>query len=188
MDRKQKAKQIEKLLSKLLFDKRNIKIDVEPISATQHKSGGYPSWRKYVVNIHVDPFKFNNVTDEYNEEYYDFMINAEDIISDNVKYIGVDSYELLTTFVIDKKDDFIKMIEKMIYDKWDEVEMEYWIETETNLPELNEISIRQRGVSYPEFILYVGLQKDLYDDYHKAFWNALHEKLPIKEMFVQLSY
>ena len=63
MDRKQKAKQIEKLLSKLLFDKRNIKIDVEPISATQHKSGGYPSWRKYVVNIHVDPFKFNNVTD-----------------------------------------------------------------------------------------------------------------------------
>lgn len=188
MDRKQKAKQIEKLLSKLLFDKRNIKIDVEPISAAQHKSGGYPSWRKYVVNIHVDPFKFNNVTDEYNEEYYDFMINAEDIISNNVKYIGVDSYELLTTFVIDKKDDFIKMIEKIIYDKWDEVEMEYWIETETNLPELNEISIRPRGISYPEFILYVGLQKDLYDDYHKAFWNALHEKLPIKEMFVQLSY
>ena len=95
MDRKQKAKQIEKLLSKLLFDKRNIKIDVEPISAAQHKSGGYPSWRKYVVNIHVDPFKFNNVTDEYNEEYYDFMINVEDIISNNVKYIGVDSYELL---------------------------------------------------------------------------------------------
>ena len=112
MDRKQKANQIEKLLSKLLFDKRNIKIDVTPISEAQYKTAGYPSWRKYVVNVHVDPFKFNNVTDEYSEEYYDFMIEVEDIISDSVKYIGTDSYELLTTFVIDKKDDFIKMIEK----------------------------------------------------------------------------
>ena len=82
------------LLSKLLFDKRNIKIDVTPISEAQYKTAGYPSWRKYVVNVHVDPFKFNNVTDEYSEEYYDFMIEVEDIISDSVKYIGTDSYEL----------------------------------------------------------------------------------------------
>jgi hypothetical protein len=186
MDRKQKANQIEKLLSKLLFDKRNIKIDVTPISEAQYKTAGYPSWRKYVVNVHVDPFKFNNVTDEYSEEYYDFMIEVEDIISDSVKYIGTDSYELLTTFVIDKQDDFIKMMEKIIYDKWDEVEMEYWIETETNLPELDEISIRPRGISYPEFTLYVGIRKQLYGDYHKAFWKALQEKLPITEMFVEI--
>jgi hypothetical protein len=78
------------------------------------------------------------------------------------------------------------MMEKIIYDKWDEVEMEYWIETETNLPELEEISIRPRGISYPEFTLYVGIRKQLYGDYHKAFWKALQEKLPITEMFVEI--
>jgi hypothetical protein len=114
------------------------------------------------------------------------MIEVEDIISDSVKYIGTDSYELLTTFVIDKQDDFIKIMEKIIYDKWDEVEMEYWIETETNLPELEEILIKPRGISYPEFTLYVGIKKQLYGDYHKAFWKALQEKLPITEMFVEI--
>ena len=186
MDRKQKANQIEKLLSKLLFDKRNIKIDVTPISEAQYKTAGYPSWRKYVVNVHVDPFKFNNVTDEYSEEYYDFMIEVEDIISDSVKYIGTDSYELLTTFVIDKQDDFIKMMEKIIYDKWEDVEMEYQIETGKTLPELDEITIYPRSDSYPEFSLYIGLKKQLREKDYTALWNALHKKLPISEMFVHL--
>ena len=186
MNRQQKAKQIEKLLSKLIFDKRNVKIDVEPISAAQYKTEGYPSWRKYVVNVHVDPFKFNNVTDEYSEEYYEFMIGVEDIISNSVKYIGVDSHELLTTFVIDGKDDFIKMVEKIIYDKWEEVETEYQIQTGKTLPDVDEISLRQRGVYYPELTVYIGLRNKLYDSNHRAFWNAIHKELPIEEMFVEI--
>ena len=75
MNRQQKAKQIEKLLSKLIFEKRDIEIDVEPISDAQHKTAGYPSWRKYVVNIHVNPFKFNDMTKEFSQEYFDFILN-----------------------------------------------------------------------------------------------------------------
>ena len=114
------------------------------------------------------------------------MINAEDIISDSVKYIGVDSHELLTTFVIDGKDDFIKMMEKIIYDKWEDVEMEYQIETGKTLQELDEITIYPRSDSYPEFSLYIGLQKQLREKDYTALWNALHKKLPISEMFVHL--
>jgi hypothetical protein len=186
MNRQQKAKQIEKLLSKLIFEKRDIEIDVEPISDAQHKTAGYPSWRKYVVNIHVNPFKFNDMTKEFSQEYFDFMMEVEDIISSNVKYIGVDSHELLITFVIDKKDDFIKIMEKIIYDKWEDVESQYRIESGESLPELDEISIRQKGISYPEFTLYVGLRKKLYGFYHQVFWNALQERLPISSMFLEI--
>mgnify|MGYP000595275113 CR=1 FL=1 len=126
------------------------------------------------------------MTDEFDQSYYDFMINAEDIISDSVKYIGVDSHELLTTFVIDGKDDFIKMMEKIIYDKWEDVEMEYQIETGKTLQELDEITIYPRSDSYPEFSLYIGLQKQLREKDYTALWNALHKKLPISEMFVHL--
>lgn len=186
MSPQQKAKQIEKLLSRLIFDKRNVNIDVKSISDAQRKSGGYPSWRKYVVNIHVDPFKFNNVTDEYNEEYYEFLITVEDIVSESVKYIGIDNFELIINFVIDGKDDFIKMMEKMIYDKWEEVEMEYQIQTGKTLPDVDEISFRQRGISYPELTVYIGLRNKLYDSDHRAFWNAIHRKLPIEQMFVEI--
>jgi len=186
MDRKQKAKQIEKLLSKLLFDKRNIKIDVEPISNAEHKSGEYASWRKYVLKIHVDPYKFNDITNSFSQEYYEFMIDVEDIVSANVKYIGVDKYELSTIFVIDDKDEFIKMMDKIINDKWKEIELEYQIETKKNLPELDEILIRPKGKDYPEFSVSIGLKHELYGFYYKTFWNVLHEKLPIGEMFVQI--
>jgi len=186
MDRKQKANQIEKLLSRLIFDKRNVKIDVKPISQAQYKTAGYPSWRKYVVNIHVDPFKFNNITDDFSEEYYEFLITVEDIVSENVKYIGIDNSELIINYMIDGKDDFSKMMEKIIYDKWEEVEMEYQIQTGKTLPDVDEISLRQRGVYYPELTVYIGLRNKLYDSDHKAFWNSIHKKLPIEEMFVEI--
>jgi hypothetical protein len=186
MDRSQVATQIEKLLSKLLFEKKGVKISVEPVSGTQHKSGEYPTWRKYIVNIHVDPYRYNNVTSDFNEDYYNFMSNAEDVISNNIKYIGIDDFEVLSKFIIDDKQKFIEMMEKIIYDKWEDVQMEYWIETEKNLPELDEITIYPRSDSYPEFSLYIGLKKQLREKDYTALWNALHKKLPISEMFVHL--
>lgn len=186
MDRSQVATQIEKLLSKLLFEKKGVKISVEPVSDSQHKSGEYPTWRKYIANIHVDPYRYNNVTSDFNEDYYNFMSNAEDVISNNIKYIGIDDFEVLSKFVIDDKQEFIKMMEKIIYDKWEDVETEYQIETGKTLPELDEITIYPRSDSYPEFSLYIGLQKQLREKDYTALWNALHKKLPISEMFVHL--
>ena len=138
MDRSQVATQIEKLLSKLLFEKKGVKISVEPVSDTQHKSGEYPTWRKYIANIHVDPYRYNNVTSDFNEDYYNFMSNAEDVISNNIKYIGIDDFEVLSKFIIDDKEEFIKMMEKIIYDKWEDVEMEYWRRRNQNLQLISE--------------------------------------------------
>lgn len=188
MNREEKAKQIEKLLSKLLFDKKNVKIDVEPISSdvSDESKPKYSIWRKYVVIIHVDPFKFNNVTNEFNEDYWNFIVEIEDTVANSLKYIGVNSEDVATKFVIDNEDEFIKMMEKLIYQKWKDVEKEYKIETGKDLPDVDELVIRQRGSDYPEFVLYVGLKKELFGKDHEAFWNALQETLPISEMFLQI--
>jgi hypothetical protein len=187
MKRSQVAIQIEKLLSKLIFDKKGVKISVEPISNSQHKEGVYPTYRKYIVNIYVDPYKYNNVTSDYNEEYYNFMSNVEDIIDDNVKYIGIEDSEIVSKIIIDKKEEFIIMMEKIIYDKWEDVERMYRYETGKDLPEVDEITVYpKKNNAYAEFVLYVGLREKLYGDDHKALWNSIQEKLPVSEMFVEI--
>ena len=193
MDRSQIAKQIEKLLSRLIFDKKDVKIDVRPYQKGQEHHD-FPSWKKYIIDVHVNPYKFNNVTDEFDSSYYEFMINVDDIVDENVKYLGVEPEEVAVKYIIDNKDEFIKMMENIIDEKWPEVEKEYKIESgTTHEPELTEVSMRQRGPRYPEFYIFIGTKLTEYPAsdsknrrIHEIIWQAVHEKLPVSEMFVEL--
>lgn len=198
MDRSQVAKQIEKLLSRLIFDKKGVEIDVRPYKKDEEHYD-FPSWKKYIINVHVNPYKFNNVNDEFDQSYYDFMINVDDIVDENVKYLGVEPEDVAVKYTIDNKDEFMEMMEEIIYEKWPEVEKEFEIQYVTSRigPEqdldLTEVSMRQRGPRYPEFYIFIGskLTKYLADDsknrrIHEIIWQAIHEKLPVSEMFVEL--
>lgn len=193
MDRSQVAKQIEKLLSRLIFDKKGVEIDVR-LYKKDEEHYDFPSWKKYIINVHVNPYKFNNVNDEFDLAYYDFMINLDDIVDENVKYLGVEPEDVAVKYTIDNKDEFIKMMEEIIYEKWPEVEKEYKIESgTTHEPELTEVSMRQRGPRYPEFYLFIGTKLTEYPAsdsknrrIHEIIWQAVHEKLPVSEMFVEL--
>jgi hypothetical protein len=187
MDRSQVAKQIEKLLSRLIFDKKGIKIDVIPLEKGEPRHHEFPSYKKYIIDVHVNPYKFNNVTDDFDESYYEFISDVDDIVDENVKYLGVESEDVAVRYVIDDQDKFISMMENIIYDKWPEVEKNFKNENRKNLElELIELSIRQRGPRYPEFIVHVGINKQLYGKDHEDFWHSLHNKLPIGEMFLQI--
>lgn len=193
MDRSQIAKQIEKLLSRLIFDKKGVKIDVRPYQKGQEHHD-FPSWKKYIIDVHVNPYKFNNVTDEFDSSYYEFMINVDDIVDENVKYLGVEPEEVAVKYIIDNQDEFIEMMENIIYEKWPEVEKEYKIESgTTNEPELTEVSMRQRGPRYPEFYIFIGTKLTEYPAsdsknrrIHEIIWQAIQEKLPVSEMFLEL--
>lgn len=193
MDRSQVAKQIEKLLSRLIFDKKGVEIDVRPYKKNEEHYD-FPSWKKYIINVHVNPYKFNNVNDEFDLAYYDFMINLDDIVDENVKYLGVEPEDVAVKYTIDNQDEFIEMMENIIYEKWPEVEKEYKIESgTTHEPELTEVSMRQRGPRYPEFYLFIGTKLTEYPAsdsknrrIHEIIWQAVHEKLPVSEMFVEL--
>lgn len=193
MDRSQIAKQIEKLLSRLIFDKKDVKIDVRPYQKGQEHHD-FPSWKKYIIDVHVNPYKFNNVTDEFDSSYYEFMINVDDIVDENVKYLGVEPEEVAVKYIIDNQDEFIKMMENIIDEKWPEVEKEYKIESgTTHEPELTEVSMRQRGPRYPEFYIFIGTKLTEYpasDEknrrIHEIIWQAIQEKLPVSEMFLEL--
>ena len=193
MDRSQVAKQIEKLLSRLIFDKKGVEIDVR-LYKKDEEHYDFPSWKKYIINVHVNPYKFNNVNDEFDLAYYDFMINLDDIVDENVKYLGVEPEDVAVKYTIDNKDEFIEMMENIIYEKWPEVEKEYKIESgTTHEPELTEVSMRQRGPRYPEFYLFIGTKLTEYPAsdsknrrIHEIIWQAVQEKLPVSEMFVEL--
>ena len=197
MDRNQVAKQIEKLLSRLLFDKKGVKIDVIPLDKGEPRHYEFPSYKKYIIDVHVNPYKFNNVTDDFDQSYYDFINNVDDIVDKNVKYLGVESEYVAVRYIIDDQDKFISMMENIIYDKWPEVEREFIRNIDNRAlldePELTEVTIRQRGPRYPEFTLYLGTkakkqggneQKQLISN--ELLWNAVHEILPVNEMFVEL--
>jgi hypothetical protein len=197
MDRNQVAKQIEKLLSRLLFDKKGVKIDVIPLDKGEPRHYEFPSYKKYIIDVHVNPYKFNNVTDDFDQSYYDFITNVDDIVDKNVKYLGVESDYVAVRYIIDDQDKFISMMENIIYDKWPEVEREFIRNIENRVlldePELTEVSIRQRGPRYPEFTLYLGTKaKEQGGNEQKQrisnelLWNAVQEKLPVGEMFLEL--
>ena len=53
--------------------------------------------------------------------------------------------------------------------------------------------MRQRGPRYPEFYLFIGTKLTEYPAsdsknrrIHEIIWQAVHEKLPVSEMFVEL--
>ena len=197
MDRNQVAKQIEKLLSRLLFDKKGVKIDVIPLDKGEPRHYEFPSYKKYIIDVHVNPYKFNNVTDDFDQSYYDFINNVDDIVDKNVKYLGVESEYVAVGYIIDDQDKFISMMENIIYDKWPEVEREFIRHIGNRVlldePELTEVSIRQRGPRYPEFTLYLGTKaKEQGGNEQKQrisnelLWNAVQEKLPVGEMFLEL--
>ena len=197
MDRNQVAKQIEKLLSRLLFDKKGVKIDVIPLDKGEPRHYEFPSYKKYIIDVHVNPYKFNNVTDDFDQSYYDFINNVDDIVDKNVKYLGVESEYVAVRYIIDDQDKFISMMENIIYDKWPEVEREFIRHIGNRVlldePELTEVSIRQRGPRYPEFTLYLGTKaKEQGGNEQKQrisnelLWNAVQEKLPVGEMFLEL--
>ena len=197
MDRSQVVKQIEKLLSRLIFDKKGLKIDVIALEEGELRHHEFPSYKKYIIDVHVNPYKFNNVTDEFDQSYYDFMNNTDDIVDENVKYLGIEPEEIAVRYIIDDQDKFISMMENIIYDKWPEVEREFIRHIGNRVlldePELTEVSIRQRGPRYPEFTLYLGTKaKEQGGNTYKQrmsnelLWNAVHEILPIGEMFVEL--
>ena len=199
MDRSQVVKQIEKLLSRLIFDKKGVKIDVIPLEEGEPRHHEFPSYKKYIIDVHVNPYKFNNVTDEFDQSYYDFMNNTDDIVDENVKYLGIEPEEIAVRYIIDDQDNFISMVENIVYNKWSEVEKEFKIQYVTSRigPEqdldLTEVSMRQRGPRYPEFHIFIGTKLTEYptvtttnNRIHEIIWNAVHEILPIGEMFVEL--
>jgi hypothetical protein len=115
------------------------------------------------------------------------MSNVEDIIDDNVKYIGIEDSEIVSKIIIDKKEEFIIMMEKIIYDKWEDVERMYRYQTGKDLPEVDEISVYpKKNNAYAEFVLHVGLREKLDREEHTALWNTIQEKLPVSEMFVEI--
>ena len=193
MDRSQVAKQIEKLLSRLIFEKKGVKIDVRTYRPDQYHHE-FPRWKKYIIHVHVNPYKFNNVTDDYDPNYYNFMINVDDVVAENVKYLGIEPEDVAVRYTIDNQDKFINMMENIVYEKWPEVEKEYKIESGTTQePELTEVSMKQRGPRYPEFNIFIGTKLTEYPAsdsknrrIHKIIWQAVHEKLPVSEMFVEL--
>lgn len=193
MNRSQVVKQIEKLLSRLIFEKKGVKIDVRTFRPAQEHLE-FPSWKKYIIEVHVNPYKFNNVTDDFDPNYYDFMINVDDIVTENVKYLGIESEDVAVKYIIDNQDKFINMMENIVYEKWPEVEKEYKIESGTTQePELTEVSIRPRGPRYPEFYIFIGTKLTEYPAsdsknrrIHEIIWQAVQEKLPVSEMFVEL--
>lgn len=198
MDRSQVAKQIEKLLTRLIFDKKGVEIDVR-LYKKDEEHYDFPSWKKYIINVHVNPYKFNNVNDEFDLAYYDFMINLDDIVDENVKYLGVEPEDVAVKYTIDNQDEFIKMMEKIIDEKWPEVEKEFEIQYVTSRIgpkqdlDLTEVSMRQRGPRYPEFYLFIGTKLTEYPAsdsknrrIHEIIWQAVQEKLPVSEMFVEL--
>ena len=197
MDRNQIAKQIEKLLSRLIFDKKGVKIDVIPLEKDEPRHYEFPSYKKYIIDVHVNPYKFNNVTDDFDESYYEFMSDVDDIVDENVKYLGVESEDVIVRYVIDDQDKFIPMVENIIYDRWPDVEREFIRNIGSGIlldePELTEVSIRQRGPRYPEFTIYIGTkakqqggntQKQRISN--ELLWNAVQERLPVGEMFLEL--
>lgn len=197
MDRNQIAKQIEKLLSRLIFDKKGVKIDVIPLEKDEPRHYEFPSYKKYIIDVHVNPYKYNNVTDDFDESYYEFMSDVDDIVDENVKYLGVESEDVVVRYVIDDQDKFIPMVENIIYDRWPDVEREFIRNIGSGVlldePELTEVSIRQRGPRYPEFTIYIGtkakeqggnIQKQRISN--ELLWNAVHERLPVGEMFLEL--
>ena len=197
MDRSQVVKQIEKLLSRLIFDKKGIKINVVPYDKNLNYSNEFPSYKKYIIDVHVNPYKFNNVTDEFDQSYYDFMNNTDDIVDENIKYLGIETEDIAVRYIIDDQDNFISMMENIVYNKWPEVEKEFIRNIENRAlldePELTEVSIRQRGPRYPEFTLYLGTKaKEQGGNTQKQrisnelLWNAVQEKLPVGEMFLEL--
>ena len=197
MDRSQVVKQIEKLLSRLLFDKKGVKIDVIPLDKGEPRHYEFPSYKKYIIDVHVNPYKFNNVTDDFDQSYYDFITNIDDIVDKNVKYLGVEPDYVAVRYIIDDQDKFISMMENIIYDKWPEVEREFIRNIDNRAlldePELTEVTIRQRGPRYPEFTLYLGTKaKEQGGNEQKQrisnelLWNAVQEKLPVGEMFLEL--
>ena len=197
MDSSQVSKQIEKLLSRLIFDKKGVKIDVIPLEEGEPRHHEFPSYKKYIIDVHVNPYKFNNVTDEFDQSYYDFMINADDIVDDNVKYLGIETEDIAVRYIIDDQDKFISMMEDIVYNNWTEVERDFIQNIENRIlldePELTEVSIKQRGPRYPEFTIYLGTKaKEQGGNTQKQrisnelLWNAVHEILPVNEMFVEL--
>ena len=198
MNSSQVTKQIEKLLSRLIFEKKGVKIDVRPYQESQEHHE-FPNWKKYIIDVYVNPYKFNNVTAEFDQSYYDFMINVDDIVDENVKYLGIEPEKIAVRYVIDDKDKFISMVENIVYNKWPEVEKEFKIQYVTSRigPEqdldLTEVSMRQRGPRYPEFHIFIGTKLTEFptvtttnNRIHEIIWNAVHEILPIGEMFVEL--
>ena len=197
MDSSQVSKQIEKLLSRLIFDKKGVKIDVIPFKEGEPRHHEFPSYKKYIIDVHVNPYKFNNVNDEFDQSYYDFMINADDIVDDNVKYLGIETEDIAVRYIIDDQDKFISMMEDIVYNNWTEVERDFMQNIENRIlldePELTEVSIKQRGPRYPEFTIYLGTKaKEQGGNTQKQrisnelLWNAVHEILPVNEMFVEL--
>jgi hypothetical protein len=197
MDSSQVAKQIEKLLSRLIFDKKGVKIDVIPFKEGEPRHYEFPNYKKYIIDVHVNPYKFNNVNDEFDQSYYDFMINADDIVDDNVKYLGIETEDIAVRYIIDDQDKFISMMEDIVYNNWTEVERYFMQNIENRIlldePELTEVSIKQRGPRYPEFTIYLGTKaKEQGGNTQKQrisnelLWNAVHEILPVNEMFVEL--
>jgi len=197
MDSSQVSKQIEKLLSRLIFDKKGVKIDVIPLEEGEPRHHEFPSYKKYIIDVHVNPYTFNNVTDEFDQSYYDFMINADDIVDDNVKYLGIETEDIAVRYIIDDQDKFISMMEDIVYNNWTEVERDFIQNIENRIlldePELTEVSIKQRGPRYPEFTIYLGTKaKEQGGNTQKQrisnelLWNAVHEILPVNEMFVEL--
>lgn len=197
MNRSQVAKQIEKLLSRLIFDKKGVKINVIPLEKGEPRHYEFPNYKKYIIDVHVNPYKFNNVTDDFDESYHYFMTNVDDIVDENVKYLGIESEDVAVRYVIDDQDKFIPMVENIIYDRWPDVEREFIRNIGSGVlldePELKEVSIRQRGPRYPEFTIYIGTkakqqggnsQKQRISN--ELLWNAVHERLPVGEMFLEL--
>ena len=197
MDSSQVSKQIEKLLSRLIFDKKGVKIDVIPFKEEEPRHYEFPNYKKYIIDVHVNPYKFNNVTDEFDQSYYDFMINADDIVDDNVKYLGIETEDIAVRYIIDDQDKFISMMEDIVYNNWTEVERDFIQNIENRIlldePELTEVSIKQRGPRYPGFTIYLGTKaKEQGGNTQKQrisnelLWNAVQEKLPVGEMFLEL--
>ena len=196
MDSSQVAKQIEKLFSRLLFNKKGIKISVESFDENEPRHSEYPSYTKFIINVPVDPYKFNNVTDDFDKSYYEFMSRLEDIVDENVKYLGLYPEHVKVRYSINNKDKFISMMEDIVYEKWPEVEKEFISNINSiallDEPELTEVSMEQRGSGYPEFIIYIGTKaREQSGNERKQhisnelISNAVHEILPVSEMFVE---
>lgn len=194
MDTLEICNQIKKLLGKLIFDKKGIEIDVEPFSRENKKHYDFVGWKKYIVTVHVNPYKFNDVNDEFDEDYYNFMTDVDDLVSKNIKYLGLSNSDVGVIFTIDNKEKFISDFKKLTYENWPNVMKEFQIDSGSLIePELRDVDIYQKGYTYPEFQIYFDTvisdykaKPNIFEPKRKSLWNSVHEILPVGQMFVEI--
>lgn len=179
MNLQDKINQLKKLLKSLVFNKYDIDFDVIK----------YPNEDKnYLITINVDPYKyFYNFTGG-NDEYWDTIETIDEKISNSLKYIGIDDFEIELNFKIEDFEQFKSEIISQIKNKWKTIEKIYSKKMNGDiLPSLGNIQIYQLNSKTPNVEIVFGFTPEEIFDSHNL-WNIIMSKLNFDDFLVGVEY